>query len=91
MGRWRTIVRIIMPAVAMLGLFELPSASASSEQFKNWASYLFDGLHSSYNAQATAITPANANGLVVAWNFRVPDPTMPGQPGGRLTEARCRR
>jgi polyvinyl alcohol dehydrogenase (cytochrome) len=49
-----------------------PVASATS--FVNWPSYLDGVTHHSYTAQATAITPSNAAGLVQAWNF------MPGAP-----------
>lgn len=38
----------------------------------NWPSYLFNSGHSSYNAGATAITPANVGQLAPAWKWFPP-------------------
>lgn len=50
-------------------------------QNSDWAGYLLDAQHSSYNKLATAITPANASTLVEDWSFVDPGPTFEGQPG----------
>jgi outer membrane protein assembly factor BamB len=42
----------------------------SAQTFVNWETYLHDPTHSSFNNQATAITPANATALVPAWSWR---------------------
>ena len=54
--------------VVFLGV-ALPSL-ASAQTFINWETYLHDPTHSSFNNQATAITPANATALVPAWSWR---------------------
>jgi outer membrane protein assembly factor BamB len=55
-------------------------ATIATSTAQNWPGYLFDNGHSSYNASATAITPANASSLVQDWTFNDPQPTIPGQP-----------
>ena len=77
-------MRWLLAAAPLLALLVTGTPSSAGQSITNWPSYLFDSGHSSYNAQATAVTPASASGLVLAWNFRVPDPTMPGQPGGHF-------
>src|ERR1700761_547162 len=74
-GTARSVVRRTIAAGAALGTLAaltVPTASASS--FVNWPSYLNGPTHSSYTAQATAITPSNAASLAEAWHF------MPGAP-----------
>jgi outer membrane protein assembly factor BamB len=41
----------------------------------------FNLAHSSMNAAAVSITPANAARLTQAWKFDAPPPTKTGQPG----------
>jgi outer membrane protein assembly factor BamB len=50
----------------------------------DWPAYLFSPDHSSWNSHATAITPANAAGLVQAWQWTPDAPTLPGQPESAL-------
>ncbi|MBI3811122.1 MAG: PQQ-binding-like beta-propeller repeat protein [Nitrospirae bacterium] len=50
----------------------------------DWPAYLFGPAHSSWNSLATAITPANAAGLVQAWQWTPDAPILPGQPEGAL-------
>jgi polyvinyl alcohol dehydrogenase (cytochrome) len=40
--------------------------------FTNWPRYLYSAGHTSYNSAATAITPANAGDLTLAWHFSPP-------------------
>ena len=54
--------------IVFLGV-ALPSL-VSAQTFINWEEYLHDPAHSSFNNQATAITPANATALVPAWTWR---------------------
>jgi outer membrane protein assembly factor BamB len=54
--------------------------ATSAAQNSDWPQYLFDNGHSSHNASATAITPANASTLVEDWTFDDPQPTLEGQP-----------
>jgi outer membrane protein assembly factor BamB len=54
--------------------------ATSAAQSSDWPHYLFDDGHSSHNALATAITPANASTLVEDWSFIDPQPTIEGQP-----------
>jgi outer membrane protein assembly factor BamB len=58
--------------------------ATSAAQSSDWPQYLFDNDHSSHNASATAITPANASTLVEDWSFVDPQPTMEGQPNAGL-------
>ena len=58
--------------------------ATSAAQTSDWAGYLFDNQHSSHNALATTITPANASTLVEDWSFIDPGPTIEGQPGAGL-------
>jgi outer membrane protein assembly factor BamB len=58
--------------------------ATSAAQNSDWPGYLFDNGHSSHNALATAITPANAPTLVEDWSFVDPQPTIQGQPAAGL-------
>src|SRR5438094_7753359 len=55
------------------------AATIATSEAQDWPGYLFDNGHSSHNALATAITPANASTLVEDWSFIDPQPG-PGQP-----------
>jgi len=55
--------------------------ATAAAQSSDWPSYLHESQHSSFNKSATAITPANASGLVQNWTFIDPGPTIEGQPG----------
>jgi PKD repeat protein len=50
----------------------------------NWSAYLYGQTHSSDNTAASAITPANAAGIVHDWTWTPPAPTQTGQPAGLL-------
>jgi polyvinyl alcohol dehydrogenase (cytochrome) len=63
------IIRIGWSALVVFLGVALPSW-VSAQTFINWEGYLHDPTHSSFNNQATAITPANATALVPAWNWR---------------------
>lgn len=65
--------------IAMTTAFAATIAT-SAAQNSDWPGYLFDNGHSSHNALATAITPANASTLVADWTFVDPQPTIQGQP-----------
>jgi outer membrane protein assembly factor BamB len=56
------------------------AATIATSSAQDWPGYLFDEGHSSHNALATAITPANASTLVEDWSFIDPQPTLQGQP-----------
>ena len=60
------------------------AAMVATSAAQDWPGYLFDNGHSSHNALATAITPANASNLVADWSFTDPPPTMEGQPSAGL-------
>jgi outer membrane protein assembly factor BamB len=59
------------------------AATIATSPAQDWPGYLFDNSHSSHNTLATAITPANASGLVEDWSFIDPQPA-PGQPNAGL-------
>src|SRR5262249_31173355 len=55
-------------------------APADAKSFANWTQYLFSAGHSSHNGAATAITPANAAKVSLAWKF-TPGTTPSGLTG----------
>jgi outer membrane protein assembly factor BamB len=63
------IIRIGWSALVVFFGVALPTW-VSAQTFINWETYLRDPTHSSFNNQATAITPANATALVPAWSWR---------------------
>lgn len=50
----------------------------------NWPGYLFGPEHGSYNAAATAITPANVGSLTQYWQWHPAAATQSGQPRAAL-------
>jgi outer membrane protein assembly factor BamB len=58
-----------------------PAAGAAG--YVNWVAYLRGPLHSSFNATATAITPANAGQLVQVLNWQAPA-ALAGEPDAGL-------
>ena len=64
------VVAVIGASVPVLALGSAP-ASASTPG-ADWPGFLYTPGHTSYNAAATAITPANAGTLGPAWNWLVP-------------------
>lgn len=79
----RTRRRSFLVALVVAGLVGIatPGEGAVSA---DWPAYLYGASHSSYNAAATAITPANAGSLTQYWHWRPPVPTMTGQPPAGL-------
>ncbi len=67
-----------------LALFAVSSADIRPSSAADWPAYLFGPTHSSSNRLATAITPANAAGLVQAWQWTPDPPTIAGQPASSL-------
>ncbi|MGZ4659551.1 MAG: outer membrane protein assembly factor BamB family protein [Blastococcus sp.] len=63
--------------VSILMLLTYPGQAAV---VANWPGYLFDVGHSSYNAAATTITPANVSTLTKYWTWKPAAATMSGQP-----------
>lgn len=62
---------------AVLLLLATPGSAAVPA---DWSAYLFGAGHSSYNAAATAITPANVGSLTQYWQWHPAAATMAGQP-----------
>ncbi len=70
MGRWRLFVSAGAAGLLAMGLLGAGGAgTAGGATFVNWPQYLYSPGHSSGNAAATAITPANAASLTLAWKF----------------------
>jgi len=70
MGRWRLFVSAGVAGLLAMGLLGAGGAgTAGGATFVNWPQYLYSPGHSSDNAAATAITPANAASLTRAWQF----------------------
>lgn len=70
MGRWRLFVSAGVAGLLATGLLGAGGAgTAAGTTFVNWPQYLYSPDHSSANAAATAITPANAARLTRAWQF----------------------
>jgi polyvinyl alcohol dehydrogenase (cytochrome) len=76
--RWT--LTTLLTVCAMVALAAPSSAVAADD----WPGYLFGPGHSSYNAAATAITPANAGSLTSYWQWQAAAPTMTGQPSRAL-------
>jgi outer membrane protein assembly factor BamB len=76
-GQRRAVTALLSVVIAVIGasvpiqVLSVSPASASTPG-ADWPGFLFSPGHSSYNAAATAITPANANLLGPAWNWLVP-------------------
>ncbi len=86
MMNWvRTLARVRRPMAAvaivgtMLSTFLLAGAVPALAQGSNdWAGFLYDAGHSSYNAGATAITPATVPSLQEVWKWITPASTNTG-------------
>jgi polyvinyl alcohol dehydrogenase (cytochrome) len=55
--------------------------ASGATTFVNWPQYLFSTKHTSVNAAATAITPANAASVKVQWKFSPAAAPIPGLGG----------
>jgi polyvinyl alcohol dehydrogenase (cytochrome) len=69
-----------MLAVAVI--FAVPTAAQAAIN-ADWPAYIYSAGHSSYNPNATAITPANVAGVANYWQWKPDKPDMVGQPPGR--------
>jgi outer membrane protein assembly factor BamB len=67
MRRWRLFASAGLAGVLAMGLSGAGSAGGTT--FVNWPQYLYSPAHESANRAATAITPANAASLALAWHF----------------------
>jgi polyvinyl alcohol dehydrogenase (cytochrome) len=77
----RHFLSSLVAATAFLVVLTSTGVPASEATTANWPGYLFDNGHSSKNAAATAITPANAAHLHKAWTFKPHN--QAGQPSAR--------
>jgi polyvinyl alcohol dehydrogenase (cytochrome) len=77
MRRWRRVMAVLLAAVVAVGV----QGSAGASTFANWPEYLFSTRHTSANAAAKTITPANAGSLKLAWKF-APDAAQISGLGG---------
>lgn len=75
----RRAIRGTAAAGALL-LMVILTSPAQGVGEANWPAYMFGANHSSFNAAATAITPANAAALNVYWKWKAAPATMTGQP-----------
>jgi outer membrane protein assembly factor BamB len=64
----------IVTAAAMTMVLSLLGAAPAAGGGADWTGYLFDARHGSWNAAATAITPADAAGLAPDWTFTAAAP-----------------
>src|SRR5690349_8936890 len=70
MRHWRLFVSAGVAGLLATGLLGAGSTgTAAGTTFVNWPQYLYSPGHSSANAAATTITPANAAHLTRAWQF----------------------
>jgi outer membrane protein assembly factor BamB len=70
MGRWRLFASAGLAGMLAAGALGARGAeTASGTTFVNWPQYLYSPAHSSADTAATAITPANAGSLKLAWHF----------------------
>src|SRR4051794_22945419 len=75
--------RTLLVSFLVLVLVAMASPAEGAAQ-ADWPGYLFGPAHSSYNADAAAITPANAASLTRYWQWKAAPPTMAGQPNASL-------
>src|SRR3954454_10585961 len=79
--------RIVWPGLvvpALLALVVALASPAGALVHADWPAYLYGADHSSYNAQATAITTTNAGTLTRYWRWTPGSATVAGQPRGGL-------
>jgi outer membrane protein assembly factor BamB len=65
---WLVAALAVVLALSALGAAPVSAGGA------DWTGYLFDARHGSWNAAATAITPADAPGLTPDWTFTAAAP-----------------
>lgn len=82
MGRVRGGRAVLASAFAAVLMLMTTTGSAAVPA--DWPAYLFGAEHSSYNAAATAITPANVGSLTQYWQWHPDGATQAGQPGAAL-------
>lgn len=82
MGRVRG--RRAVLASSFAAVLSLMTTTGSAAVPADWPAYLFGAEHSSYNAAATAITPANVGSLTQYWQWHPDGATQAGQPGAAL-------
>ncbi len=81
--RWAPLaIAAVLALSAEPAVQAAPAARATS--YVNWPGYLRGARHSSYNAAATAFSPATARTLAHDWTWAPPAPVTPGQPSGLL-------
>jgi outer membrane protein assembly factor BamB len=69
-SRWgRMMSRLAVVVVTVIGGAGLAAVPASAQGSGDWPGYLFDPGHSSYNADATAITTGNLANLKPVWQW----------------------
>ena len=71
---------LAVAAFVLVGVLAAPlggAASAAPVTGDSWPGYLFDADHDSYNADATAVTSANAAALTTAWTWMPDAPPVP--------------
>src|SRR5215471_8080286 len=64
---------------AAVAALSFGTATAGSVTLADWPAYLNGPLHTSVTT-ADTVTPANVGSLHLAWHFKPPVSTMPGQP-----------
>ena len=70
MRRWRLFASAGLAGMLAMGLLGAGGAdTAAGTTFVNWPQYLYSPAHSSADAAATTITPANAARLTLEWHF----------------------
>jgi polyvinyl alcohol dehydrogenase (cytochrome) len=82
MSRVRGRRTVLAAAVAAFLLLLATPGSAAVPA--DWSAYLFGTEHSSFNAAATAITPANVGAMSLYWQWHPAGPTQAGQPSAGL-------
>jgi polyvinyl alcohol dehydrogenase (cytochrome) len=76
----RVARRSRLPVLVASVLLLLIAGPGSAAVPSNWSGYLAGPDHSSFNAAATAITPANVGALTRYWQFEPPAGSQAGQP-----------
>jgi outer membrane protein assembly factor BamB len=79
---------IVVAAAGALAAPAIPTAASAAirpqQTYINWSSYLNGLEHSSYQPDATSITPSTAPDLTTDWTWKPAKGTMQGQPAPAL-------
>jgi outer membrane protein assembly factor BamB len=75
-GRRRLVAAVLLAVAVAVVATVAGTGTTRAASSADWPGYLYSTSHSSYNAAATAITPANAHTLKRVWIFKPDAPAV---------------